>query len=164
MRFQEPWSGALAGKVVLVIHPFARSIDSQYRVSRHRLFADPNVLPEFELKTIRAVQTIAGNTAGFASWFDALDHMRDQIANERFDVAIVGAGAYGLPLGAFVKSLGKQAIHLGGATQVLFGITGHRWETEYRTSIGAMINEHWVRPLPEETPESASTVENGCYW
>jgi len=37
-------------------------------------------------------------------------------------------------------------------------------EEEYRGSIGAMINEHWVRPLPEETPERAATVEGGSYW
>ena len=90
--------------------------------------------------------------------------MRDRIGREQFDIAIVGAGAYGLPLAAFVKSIGKQAVHMGGATQVLFGITGRRWEEEYRGSIGAMINEHWVRPLPEETPERAATVEGGSYW
>jgi hypothetical protein len=162
--FQSPWSAALAGKVVLVIHPFASSIGSQYRNHRRELFANPAILPEFELKTIRSVQSIAGNTDGFENWFDALHHMTDLISAEQFDIAIVGAGAYGLPLAAFVKSLGKQAIHLGGATQILFGITGRRWETEYADSIGAMINEHWVRPLPEETPERSEMVEGGSYW
>jgi hypothetical protein len=164
MRFQSPWTAALAGKVVLVVHPFARSIESQYRAHRRELFANPAILPEFELKTIRSVQSIAGNTDGFENWFDALRHMSDLIRAEQFDIAIVGAGAYGLPLAAFVKSLGKQAIHLGGATQILFGIKGRRWETEYADSIGALINEHWVRPLPEETPERSAMVEGGSYW
>lgn len=164
MRFQEPWTAALAGQVVLVVHPFARSIESQYRTHRRQLFANPATLPEFELKTIRAVQSIAGNTEGFGTWFDALSDMRDRISAQQFDIAIVGAGAYGLPLAAFVKSLGKQAIHLGGATQVLFGIKGRRWETEYADSLGAMINQYWVRPLPEETPEGAELVEDACYW
>ena len=164
MLYREPWSAALAGKVVLVVHPFARSIESQYHNHRRQLFRNPAVLPEFELKTIRAVQSIAGNTGGFDSWFDALDEMRDRISAEQFDVAIVGAGAYGLPLAAFAKRMGKHAIHLGGVTQIFFGINGRRWETEYKDSLGKMINEYWVRPTAEETPERAETVEEGCYW
>ncbi len=164
MPYREPWSAALAGKVVLVVHPFDRSIESQYRLHRRELFANPAVLPEFELKTLRAVQSIGGNDGGFRSWFDALNDMQERIRAEQFDVALIGAGAYGLPLGAFVKGLGKHAIHMGGVTQVLFGIKGRRWETEYKDSLGAMINEHWVRPLPEETPVGAQMVEQGCYW
>jgi len=164
MRFRAPWSAALAGKVVLVVHPFARSIESQYRTQRRSLFANPDVLPEFELKTIRAVQSIAGNTEGYATWFEAFKHMCDRISVEDFDIAIVGAGAYGLPLAAFVKSLGKTAVHMGGATQILFGIIGRRWEIGYRETLGTFINEHWVRPLPEETPSQAQVVEDGAYW
>ena len=43
-----------------------------------------------------------------------------------FDVAIIGCGAYGLPLAVEAKRMGKQAIHMGGATQVLFGIKVNR--------------------------------------
>lgn len=164
MRFDSPWTAALKGKKVLVVHPFSRSIDSQYRNNRTRLFANPDVLPEFELKTLQAVQSIAGNECGFKTWFDALDHMCEQILAEEFDVAIIGAGAYGLPLGAFVKNQGRQAVHLGGVTQILFGIKGRRWETEYAHSIGQMFNDAWVRPLPEEHPGDLHKVEEGCYW
>ena len=59
MGGQEPWSMALKGKRVLVIHPFADSIQKQY-ARREKLFDDPNILPEFELHTIKAVQTIVG--------------------------------------------------------------------------------------------------------
>ena len=41
MLYRHPWSAALAGKVVLVVHPFARSIESQYRTHRRHLFANP---------------------------------------------------------------------------------------------------------------------------
>ena len=37
-----------------------------------------------------------------------------------FDVAIIGCGDYGLPLAEKLKSHGKQVIHLGGATQLMF--------------------------------------------
>lgn len=79
-----------------------------------------------------------------------------------FDVAILGCGAYGLPLAARLKRAGKQAIHLGGTVQILFGIKGKRWDTDSLTN--HLYNEHWVRPLPEETPAAAKSVESGCYW
>jgi len=159
-----PWSAELAGRTVLVVHPFARTIESQYHTRRTRLFENPAVLPEFELKTIAAIQSGAGAACDFATWFDALEYMREQVANVQFDVAIIGAGAYGLPLAAAVKESGRQAVHLGGATQLLFGIRGRRWETESPDDIAPLFNEHWVRPSADETPEGSASVENGCYW
>jgi hypothetical protein len=161
---REPWSAALAGKRVLVVHPFASTIERQYRERRELLFANPLVLPEFELTTLRAVQSLGGVECGFASWFDALEHMRDEIASRDFDIAVIGAGAYGLPLAAAVKDMGRQAVQLGGATQLLFGIRGRRWEAESPDDVVPLFNEHWVRPSAEETPESSDRVEGGCYW
>ena len=157
-----PWSSVLVNKTVLVIHPFAKSIEDQYK-KHDLLFENKHVLPSFELKTIKAVQSIAGNKPeGFKSWFEALDFMKNQISNTRFDIAIIGCGAYGLPLAAHVKRMGKKAIHLGGQTQILFGIKGKRWED--RDFFLNMFNGHWIRPLPEETPRGNEVVENGCYW
>lgn len=161
---ENPWSAALEGRRVLVVHPFAKTIESQYRTRRGLLFANPRVLPEFELQTIAAVQSLGGAPCGYETWFDALEAMRRQIEAAEFDVAIIGAGAYGLPLAAAVKDMGRQAVHLGGATQLLFGIRGRRWEIESPDDIAPLFNEHWVRPSAEETPESAGLVEGGCYW
>lgn len=165
-RRPHPWSAQLAGKCVLVIHPFSASIASQYMNHRRDLFLDQQVLPDFELKTIRAVQSVAGNPVEYGTWFDALNHMCELIDRETYDVAIVGAGAYGLPLGAHVKRRGKQAIHMGGSTQLLFGVKGKRWENDpsYAAYIGSLFNEHWVRPATDEIPSRADTVENGAYW
>jgi hypothetical protein len=157
-----PWSAALEGKRVLVVHPFSDSIQSQYQ-NRHLLFRNAAVLPRFELITLRAVQSIAASSVVFSSWFDALDHMKAQIEAINFDIAIIGCGAYGFPLAAHVKRMGKQAVHLGGATQILFGIKGKRWESMPFFS-EQLINEHWVRPLAAETPEAAQSIEGGCYW
>ena len=153
------WTSALAGKRVLVVHPFAKSIERQYGENRARLFADPGLLPEFKsLCTVEAVQTIAGNTAGFNSWFDALEHMEAEIAAKDFDVALIGCGAYGFPLAAFVKGLGRQAVHLGGVLQIYFGIKGKRWDGS------GLYNEHWISPSSEERPRGLGKVEEGCYW
>ncbi|MGE4070524.1 MAG: hypothetical protein AB7E72_05060 [Lysobacterales bacterium] len=157
----KPWSMALAGMRVLIVHPYEQSIRAQF--PRHReIFGSRRVWPACELLTVKTVQTLAGERAGFDNWFDALAHMRRMIDAVEFDVAIVGAGAYGLPLAAHVKRMGKMAIHMGGATQLLFGIRGKRWDD--RPEVTRLYNEHWVRPSAEETPPAHRSVENGAYW
>jgi hypothetical protein len=151
----------LQGKKVLVIHPFEKSIQQQF-FKRKLLFTDPHILPDFELLTIKAVQTLAEEKSKFRNWFEALEHMKNQMDVVDYDVAIIGCGAYGLSLGAHAKRMGKQAIHMGGATQILFGIKGARWDNH--PIISKLYNEHWVRPLDDETPGKKNAVEDGCYW
>lgn len=161
---KNPWSAALKGKKVLVIHPFEDTIRKQYQ-NREKIFPGTDILPEFELKTLKAVQTIAGEKdERFETWFDALDYMYKEAMKIDFDIAIIGCGAYGMPLAAMLKKAGKQAIHLGGATQLLFGIKGRRWEENYPSKIATFFNEYWVYPAESEKPKNASTVEMGCYW
>lgn len=159
-----PWTAALSGKKVLVIHPFEHTIQEQYK-KREQIFPDSEILPKFELKTLKAVQTLCGEKDDrFMTWFDALDYMYERAIDIDFDVAIIGCGAYGMPLASKLKNAGKQAIHLGGATQLLFGIKGYRWENNYPTKIATFFNDAWAKALAEETPKNASTVEKGCYW
>lgn len=163
----KPWMKVFEGKKVLVVHPFKDTIISQYKNHRKQLFKNPDILPDFNLEVIKAVQTIAGEKSRFSNWFEALDYMKDEIAKREFDLLIVGCGAYGLPLAAFGKFLGKKAIHLGGGTQLLFGIKGKRWEKNYHgddTRFADLFNEHWVYPSENEKPKNANKVEGGCYW
>lgn len=156
-----PWTTALKGKKVLVIHPFKKSIEQQYN-KRTLLFENPDMLPEFDLSVIKAVQTIADEKdERFKDWEEALNYMYSEAKKIDFDVAIIGCGAYGMPLAAKIKDYGKVAIHLGGATQLLFGVKGGRWDNQ---PAGKLYNEHWVRPLKEETPKNFNIVENACYW
>jgi hypothetical protein len=158
-----PWSATLEGRRVLVVHPFSRTIENQYYTHRQRLFADARVLPRFgSLATIRAVQTIAGNDVEYADWFQALESMKQAMDGADYDVAIIGCGAYGFPLAAHAKRRGKLAVHLGGATQILFGIKGRRWDAD--PQISRLYNEWWVRPAPEDKVAGADRVENACYW
>jgi len=160
-----PWTRALEGKKVLVVHPFARTIQQQYK-KRELLFKD-NLLPEFELMTIKAVQSLSGTGSGFADWFEALEYMKDEINKHEYDICLIGCGAYGFPLAAHVKRMGKKAFHLGGSLQLLFGIRGKRWEDENYNPVynyARLMNEHWVRPGEEEKPEGAEIVEDACYW
>ena len=52
----------------------------------------------------------------------------------------------------------------GGATQLLFGIIGSRWEEEYSDFNRDVVNEYWVRPLESEKIKHANAVEEACYW
>ena len=85
----EPWTRALEGKKVLVIHPFASLIESQYAEKRELLFQDKRVLPSFELKTLQAVQSIGGESE-FKDWFEALDWMKTRMDATDYDIALIG--------------------------------------------------------------------------
>jgi hypothetical protein len=162
---QKPWTSALEGKKVLVVHPFAETIKQQY--TKRELLFENNLLPKFELKVIPAVQSIAGAKTPFADWFEALDFMKGKIDQTDYDICLIGAGAYGFPLAAHVKQIGKKGFHLGGSLQLLFGIKGKRWEDDqYHPffNYSGLINQHWTSPNEQERPENANQVEGGCYW
>jgi hypothetical protein len=157
----KPWSGALEGRRVLVVSPFAASIERQY-VRRREIWGDRTVLPEFDLTTLRVPFGAALAEPQHPDWFSALDWLRETMAATQFDVALVGAGAWSLPLAVHAKALGRIGIHMGGATQVLFGIKGARWDEH--PIISTFYNEAWVRPGPDERPQKLNAVEEGCYW
>ena len=158
--FENPWSNSLNGKKVLVIHPFAKTIEKQY-ANHSQLFENKDVLPDFDLILFKAENTISGHEK-FKNWFEVFDYSCEQISKINFDIAIIGAGSYGLPLASVIKKTGKQAIHMAGATQILFGIKGKRWDNH--NIISKLYNENWVRPDAEETPKDHLKVEKGCYW
>ena len=157
-----PWSAALAGKRVLVVHPFRRTILAQYE-KRPQLFPGKDVLPELaSLTVIQAVQGLGGQDTGYADWFDALTERERRMDAADYDVAIVGAGAYSLPLAAHARDTGHAAIQMSGATQLLFGIKGKRWDDH--PVISKLYNPAWVRPDETEGISNKEKVEGGSYW
>ncbi|NPD91120.1 hypothetical protein HPS56_01890 [Prevotella sp. PMUR] len=167
-----PWSRVLENKRVVVVHPFAELIESQY-ANRRNLFSDSRVLPDFTLRTVKAVQSIGGGDAiRFDNWFEALDYMKSEIDKLDYDICLLGCGAYGFPLAAHVCRTGRKAVHIGGSLQLLFGIKGKRWENPSEAVqfglpsdfyIKLMDNPYWVRPTKYRTDKS-DKVEGGCYW
>lgn len=156
-----PWIQSLAGRKVLVVLPFAESVRRQY-AHKEDLFPTPDFLPDFELLTYAPVVSHANEKTRFATWFEALDHMLNEIASLNFEIAIIGAGAYGMSLAAGIKRMGRKGFHLGGATQLLFGIRGRRWDSFERYL--PLFRPSWCRPLPSETPSHKALVEGGSYW
>ncbi len=164
---KNPWSRILEGKKVLVVHPFAETIIKQYN-KKDKLFNNPDVLPTFKkITTLKAVQSLGGNSSEFQDWFEALQWMKDKMDESDYEICLIGCGAYGFPLAAHAKRQGKKAIHLGGALQLLFGIKGRRWEDPNLNKdydISSYMNGYWVRPSIEEKPKNSEKVENACYW
>lgn len=168
---ERPWTRILEGKKILIVHPFADSIQSQYR-KREFLFKKEKTLPTFKsIQTIKAVQSLGGQNNNFQDWFEALSYMKSEIDKCDFDICLIGCGAYGFPLAAHVKRLGKKAIHMGGSLQLLFGIMGNRWDHDkphYENGVyiyyAGLANEHWIRPSLSDRPSNHALVENSCYW
>lgn len=159
-----PFSYAFRDATLLVVHPFAQTIQSQYK-NYDKLFENKKILPHFHLKTFKAVQTINDEQDNrFKDWFEALEWMTHEISKIDFDIALIGCGAYGFPLASNIKDMGKIAIHCGGATQLFFGIKGRRWEIE-QPSVGKnLFNDFWTRPNQDEIIKNRSNIEGGCYW
>ncbi len=159
-----PWSFEFSGKTILVVHPFAQSIQNQYRRRDEVWRRHPKILPEFKLLTLKSPYGFSHND--FSNWFEMLTWLESQVEEihktEGFDIALIGCGAAGLPLAAYIKSLGKIGIHMGGPTQILFGIKGRRWDTQ--NFFRNLYNQSWVRPLPDEKPPESEIVDGGGYW
>lgn len=155
------WTPLLKGKKVLVTTSFADEVVSQY-ARREKLFeGHPEILPEFDLQVLQAPMTLGDETdERFPSSMRYLEEMFEKIRTLDFDIALVGAGAYGLPLVLYIRSLGKSVIQCGGATQTLFGIIGKRWEN--REHVKRFINEYWIRP--KSKPAGFEKIDGGAYW
>ena len=155
-----PWTIALKGKKVLVVHPFEKSIREQF-ARRLEVTNVSAILPDFTLDTLVPPVTFAGETSS-STWHENLSDLTQRAIAKDFDIAIIGAGGYGLPLARAIKQAGRQAIHLGGTTQLLFGIRGKRWDND--PDFSNFFDDSWVRPRPDETPRQKELVEGGIYW
>lgn len=161
-----PWSQYLKHKKVLVVHPFTDSIQYQYK-RRELLWChiEQEILPEFDLKTLRVPQNPAVAKPWFNDWFETLEYLKNEILKYEFDVCIVGAGGWSIPLVTYAKNLGKVGIHLGGATQILFGIKGRRWDNKEKFK--RLYNKNWIRVLDNELPDMSKVnkINSGDqYW
>ena len=166
-----PWTESLEGKTILVVSPFEESIKGQ--INRNRHFYSPeatmksiwpasNIFWRSKIKTLKIPFCAAIERSPYSSWEEGLLKIQNEIAEKEFDLAIIGAGAWSVPLAVHCKRLGRIGIHTGGATQLFFGIKGKRWDNH--EVISKFYNDHWTRPTPQDTPVDNRAVEEGCYW
>lgn len=160
--WDEPWTMSLSGKKVLVVSPFTKSILRQYPNRSGIWGPTAGVLPTFAIDGLKVPFSPALVPPAGADWFQTLEQLKADMASRDFDVALIGAGAYSVPLAVHAKTMGRVGIHTGGETQFLFGVKGGRWDSQ--PMFNRFYNEHWRRPLPEETPDRKDLIEDGCYW
>lgn len=155
------WTQSLRHKTILAVSPFTATIEEQFSRREQIWPGEHPLLPECTLKTLRVPLAASVAPSPYPDWLTGLEALKTQMAGIDFDVALIGAGAWSLPLATHAKALGKIGIHLGGATQILFGIKGKRWD---RGGEPTYYNNAWVRPSAAETPSGVNQVESACYW
>jgi hypothetical protein len=174
----DPWSSCLRNKTVLIVHPFVDTIKCQLS-RRHLIFPhSTNTLPPFTVKFVKSFQCIGEQPLPHRDWNETM-HATMRLVDDvgHFDVALIAAGSYGLPLAVYCKSVKKaSAIVVGGSLQILFGIRGMRWDGMYPTgfkypmydtngSMQIMYNRNWIYPLRGDTVINPEKIEHGSpYW
>jgi hypothetical protein len=153
------WHYQLEDKKVLVISSFKDSIESQIP-NFSKIWVGAK-LGNCEVIRCPQPHQITGGNPIFYS--DAKWQLADQIANRNFDICIIGAGGYSLFLCDLIKNMGRKSIHLGGATQVLFGIRGSRFDRNFSDQ-NWYGTDSFIKPLESDIPKYHNLVENSCYW
>ena len=156
------WMSALKGKRILVLHPFVNTFQKQIEHLRN-LYPERSWLEDCHFEFVSPPVTLAGNH----QQQDWKIHYETCIRQLRtlppFDIALVGAGGYGMLLSHFIfRELRTSVVYVGGALQLFFGVIGKRWFTN--PQVMALVNDHWTRPVKEDQPTSYQAVERGCYW
>lgn len=160
-----PWTHYLINKKILIINPFVESFKKQIK-NNFTIFKNKKLfLDNQEFIFYKSFQTIAGNHI-HNNWFKTFTIMCNDISKIEFDIALLGCGGYGLPLCNYIKTkLNKSAIYIGGGIQLLFGVTGKRWENNQMwINIIKNNDTKFIRPSNDEICKNLKTIENGCYW
>ena len=169
---ENKWTARIpADAGVAVVSPFAKTIAAQYE-RRDAVWSSgsPWSTPAPTLHVVRAgyspvltsAATVNAWPSSITDWSSAVSSVVEQVAASGAKLAIIGCGALSLPIAASLKQRGISAIHLGGATQILFGVKGQRWARH--DVISKFFNDAWVSPAEDECPTNATAVEGGCYW
>ena len=166
------WSSFLAKKTVAIINSFANTCEEQTYLSKAIWPENTESFLPSSTKWVPIKTYFPPNIAGenneaswqVRNWFTAVQQIVKQVEEERYniDIAIIGCGALGMIIASELKMLGIQCIVMGGATQLLFGVRGKRWETH--PVISKFFNDAWVVPPDSSKPVGFKKIEGGCYW
>lgn len=147
----EPWTRALAGKRILIVSPCVESAPQVYPV---------DLFPGCSFAFLKPPMT--QGTEKSRPWEEEFADFCQRVAEVEFDVALCSCGGYGNPLCAFIYSLGRSAIYVGGVLQMYFGIYGDRWLREQKDAVNLYLTASWKRR--SSPPKGFEQIENGCYW
>ena len=171
------WQNLYENKTILVISPFTKSIQTQLDLSKRDKvwtgkwsgFWSKNITFKYVKFAHPYYISSDEDKANYPKTLELLLHKYqneiDKLGN--FDIALIGTGAYSILLCDYIKRIKKKnAFHLGGGLQMMFGVYGHRWEPSFNNSpfLKEYMNEYWIRPLTEEIPPMYQAQENGAYF
>lgn len=153
------WLAALQGRRVLVVSPFAGTIQKQIpRLAG--IWPRSDWMRGTEFRNVGFPYMIDEGCP--EAWWEVYNRIGAVVSQGDYDVALFGCGGLGLPFAHLAKKAGRVGIHLGGHLQLIFGIYGKRHlEQEWHRK---HINGAWVRPGADEVAKTANRVEGGCYW
>lgn len=166
---EKRWTRLLRGHKVAIVNSFAETAVKQ-AVKAQDIWPN-DVLPDdtewISVRTGYAPVLASGQSScmwpsAVKTAEDAVRYCVQKVLESKARIALIGCGGLGMLIGAELKKAGVIAIVLGGATQVLFGIKGKRWENH--AIVKNFWNEDWVWPSEDETPQGAKQIEGGCYW
>lgn len=171
---QLQWTRQLSGKKVAIVSSFAETIQRQvwgenfpgiWTGENAGLLSPSRPVEWSFIRTGYAPITALGHAgwpAGVRCWQDAVEGCVREVVATGAHVAIIGCGGLGMIIAGRLRTRGISAFVLGGATQILFGVKGGRWERH--EIISTFWNDAWVWPADDEIPGGAGLVEGGCYW
>jgi len=140
----------LPGKRVLVVSPFERSIRQNFH--QRRDFFKNFDYPDFDLLTVNTPITYHGLPRAFyphENWFETADALRAEVSKQGFDVALLACGSYAMPLGEHIaQNMGKKAVYVGGLLQLMFGVTGRRYDKPFFADQCNL--DSFIRPVEAE--------------
>jgi hypothetical protein len=158
------------GKKILLISPYAEFIasrakadiyDSVWQASEKKWFSP------LSIEALNIPYSYISASETHALYHDSVELYQTictQISKLEFDIALIGAGALGMPIARYVKSLGKVGLSLGGHLQVIFGVAGGRWRND-PDWVARYLNEYWVDVPPNyHPPLSKQLSDGGAYW
>lgn len=171
------WQTLFRGKCILVISPFVDSIQKQLAPEkRNKVWCGkwegfwPDDI-EFKFIKFSHPWTLLSKEQKSKIEYEKSKSFEDKLKwfeNEiddigQFDIALIGAGCYSLPLCAYIKNKKKNAFHLGGGLQMMFGVYGSRWNVN-NGFFKEYVNNEWIRPSGDEIPVGFKMQEGGAYF
>jgi hypothetical protein len=147
----------LAGKKILAVSPFSRSI--RQNIHNKDSFFKGFKYPEFELITYNTPITYEGLPKDLypdSNWNETAERLAAEISSLDFDIAMLACGSYSMPIGREICRAGKIAIYIGGCMQLFFGIIGRRYQNKFFTD---QINlDKFITPVEWELYRAHVTV------
>ena len=158
------WIYHFSDKRILIVSPFVDDI--KFQIERSAL---PNALGVDDLfdscsfSYVKVPITNGLVVPNDLSWRDVYRSVCDDISkhSDFFDLALVSAGGYGMPICNFTFStLKRSTIYVGGNLQCWFGLLGNRWRNVEAWS--SLWNDFWISPSTR--PPGSSIIDGNCYW